>query len=179
MFDRSLGDTVTVGKYTGFFVDGRPLHDGSCTDDVYGCRKCNCALATLPDEQRKLVTHSRGPDALPLNEAEFRLAFTFTCEWCSRKRERLANRGVTDDALPDAVYDVSELCYHSCADEGGSVVYELCDDCDSNCGCREQDDEDYDTGDDRSSLDCDPSDSTDDDDCDGEECDNGTYFRKD
>lgn len=139
MFDRSLGDTVTLDGYHGFLVGGRPLHSGPCTDDVYGCRRCNSALSGLTDEERDTITDLAG---LKPAKDDLDHLFTFTCDWCSRKRERLAKRGFDASALPESRHDIGERCYHSCADEGGSVMYELCDACDSGCGCREYDDDD-------------------------------------
>lgn len=51
MHDFTLGPPVDTGEYGGPLIDGRPLHEGSCEDGVYGCRSCNAASRKLTDEQ--------------------------------------------------------------------------------------------------------------------------------
>jgi len=49
--DFSLSPPVDVEEYAGPMLNGKPIHDGTCEDGGYGCRRCNVAARGLTDEQ--------------------------------------------------------------------------------------------------------------------------------
>ena len=94
MHDFSLVPPVDVGQFDGPLLDGKPLHEGSCEDGVYGCRKCNRAMRTLTDEQLK----SMGIET------------ETSCDWC-KKRVSLRNIfGIRPWDEPSCYYEVCGSC---------------------------------------------------------------------
>lgn len=120
MMDHSLGTYVDEGAYTGPTFRGKPLHQKNCLDGVDGCPRCAVALRSLSQEDRAAYD-AEHPF---VDDYDKKHRWTFTCDYCHKEK------------------DIQESSTHRCPDEGGAVSYELCDDCNDSCSCREYDDND-------------------------------------
>lgn len=102
MMDYSLGGPVSLGCYDGPFVNGEPIHKGSCSDGVCGCTACANALAWLPEDERPLLVDEQG-EPWPID-------WRTHCEWCGKES------------------DLSDMAFHRPSDEP-SCMYHICDAC--------------------------------------------------
>lgn len=100
MQDDTLGPDVSdCGEPPS--LNGEPLHAGSCSDGVYGCRSCFRALRRLTDEQRLQwqAEHQEGPDT-----------WQSSCEYCHKRVD------IRDTSLlrpwdePSCTYEVCSSC---------------------------------------------------------------------
>ena len=57
MMDLALGGPVDEGEYLGPLLNGQPLHDGNCSDSVFGCMRCTAVISSLSDEERAEIGH--------------------------------------------------------------------------------------------------------------------------
>lgn len=81
MHDHSLGGPTSNGSYDGPVVDGKPLHEGNCSDSTYGCIRCWNASND--------------------GQGEF-----FTCDWCKKQ----ANTRITRASDEPVSYALCKEC---------------------------------------------------------------------
>lgn len=95
MHDMSLGGPVDVGGYTGYILNGKPIHIGNCEDGVYGCRKCNRATRQLSVEDRIALGIESNQD----------------CDYCHKSVDISKIHGLRPWDEPSCYYEVCLDCY--------------------------------------------------------------------
>lgn len=104
MHDFSLGGPVDVGSYDGLLLDGKPLHEGTCEDGVYGCRKCGSALRYLSPEEREKLRDPNNPEWRAEPDPKQ------MCDWCNKEVPIAHIGGVRPWDEPSCYYEICREC---------------------------------------------------------------------